>query len=273
MFVTIRRPAYPLNRYIEQLVYYTDYYPAYTAVYMLPEGKVELLIPLDDGARTFYTGSGFTQAVTVRKAIVCGMQQKPVYTRADHGATMVAVKFTSGGSFPFVQQPVVEVNNLFVDAEQVFGRSILFLREQLAELAEPEAILRRLEQYLFDCFDPLDGEQKMIDFTLRRLMNWREPAVVQTIAAEVGYSHKQFIHLFKKHVGLTPKLFQRVTRFNQALQQMHTAEEPNWFDVSYRYGYYDQAHFINEFKRFSTITPESYLLQREQYPNFVPLYG
>lgn len=270
MFVHVRQPKPPLDQYVGQLVYYTDYDPDYKGVFMLPNGTVELLIPLDEMSRTFYVGASYDDLISCRRAILTGMQKRPVYTQSDSGATMVAVSFKGGRSFPFLHLPLVEFNNLYVEAEQIFGRSILFLREQLGQQSEPDKILTLVEQYLLARFRPMTYEARLIDHTLTQLMQQTIP--LETIAAEVGYSHKQLIHIFKKHVGPTPKTYQRIFRFNHALQQMHAAEQIDWTDLSYSGGFYDQAHFINEFKKFAGITPESYLQRREAYPHFVPVY-
>jgi AraC-like DNA-binding protein len=86
----------------------------------------------------------------------------------------------------------------------------------------------------------------------------------------LGLSHKHFISEFRREVGLTPKLFCRVRRFQQVLAQIHSRACVSWTDVAYNCGYFDQAHFINDFRLFAGVNPSTYL--REQLdgaPNFI----
>ncbi len=84
-------------------------------------------------------------------------------------------------------------------------------------------------------------------------------------------SHKHFIAQFRRHVGLTPKLFCRIRRFQQVLTQVASRRTVEWADVAYSCGYYDQAHFVHDFQRFSGLNPSTYLSERPEYPNFVPV--
>ena len=93
-----------------------------------------------------------------------------------------------------------------------------------------------------------------------------------TISQHSGYSNKHFIQIFKKHVGLTPKSYQRIVRFNKVLQEIEKYKKIDWLKISLDCGYYDQAHFINEFKTFSGINPSEYLQQRGEYLNYIPIF-
>jgi AraC-like DNA-binding protein len=93
---------------------------------------------------------------------------------------------------------------------------------------------------------------------------------VRQVANSLGVSHKHFIELFRREVGLTPKRFCRVRRFQQTLVEIKTHRVVDWAEVASGAGYYDQAHFVNDFKAFSGITPSNYLARRYGEANFVP---
>ena len=82
------------------------------------------------------------------------------------------------------------------------------------------------------------------------------------VAEQSGLSQRRFIEVFRNAVGLTPKLFCRVRRFREALRQVDSGRPVIWSDVALSCGYYDQAHFIHDFRAFSGINPTSYLEQR-----------
>jgi AraC-like DNA-binding protein len=83
-------------------------------------------------------------------------------------------------------------------------------------------------------------------------------------------SHKQFIEQFRREVGLTPKLFCRIRRFQEVLGLIHSQKTVNWADVACSCGYFDQAHFVNDFLAFAGLNPSAYLDRRlEEDQNFV----
>lgn len=269
MYLKTYIPAPPLDQHIDLFTYYKQYDPDYSATRILPDGSVELLIVLDDIQRVFHGSNQRTFAC--RKAIVSGVQLEPV--RADAaGYSLFAIKFKAGGSYPFLHLPLLELNNLYIDAEQLFGSSILRLREQLLELDEPEKMFLLVEKFLLDRFVHSQQQQRAMDVAVAHLKQSGQSTSLKQMAEQLGYSHKQFIHIFKQHVGVSPKYYQRIARFNRVLEEVDARQSVEWTQIAYACDFYDQSHLSNDFKFFSGISPKEYLAQRGEYPNFVPIY-
>ncbi len=96
-------------------------------------------------------------------------------------------------------------------------------------------------------------------------------ATVESAAREAEVSLKRFIALFAEEVGMTPKRYLRVARFQRVIASVHRAPDVDWMEVVERNGYYDQPHFIREFKEFSGLTPSDYFRRRGPYLQHVPL--
>ena len=87
---------------------------------------------------------------------------------------------------------------------------------------------------------------------------------VQEIARHLGLSQRRFIEVFKAEVGLTPKLFTRIGRFQRARKLIHDHASPDWAGIALELGYFDQSHFIREFQEFAGLTPTDYLDRQQQ---------
>jgi AraC-like DNA-binding protein len=96
-------------------------------------------------------------------------------------------------------------------------------------------------------------------------------APVGVVVDRTGLSHRRFLGLFTEQVGLTPKRFCRVRRFQRVLQHLHAGGRAHWTEVALSCGYYDQAHFIKEFELFSGINPSTYRRSQIVHVNHVPL--
>jgi AraC-like DNA-binding protein len=92
-------------------------------------------------------------------------------------------------------------------------------------------------------------------------MNQPVPTV-RDIANYLALSQRRFIQVFKAEVGLTPKLFSRIRRFQQTRSIIQQNPSPNWAGLALDLGYFDQSHLIREFLEFSGLSPTEYLNRR-----------
>jgi AraC-like DNA-binding protein len=79
------------------------------------------------------------------------------------------------------------------------------------------------------------------------------------LAAEIGWSRKRLIALFRDQVGQTPKTVARILRFNRVVRLLTADTAMGWAELAYDAGYYDQAHFNRDFRDFAGCTPSEYL--------------
>jgi len=111
-----------------------------------------------------------------------------------------------------------------------------------------------------------------VGFALTLFGNMDRVRTIAEVTDQIGLSPRRFIQLFSGQVGLTPKLFCRVRRFQQVLKLIHTAGDFDWVDIAANCGYFDQAHFIHDFKAFSGINPTTYAASKTEHLNHVPIF-
>jgi methylphosphotriester-DNA--protein-cysteine methyltransferase len=89
--------------------------------------------------------------------------------------------------------------------------------------------------------------------------------IVREAAKYLGLSQRRLIQVFKAEVGITPKLFSRIQRFQQTRTSIQQNPSPNWPALALDFGYFDQSHLIREFHEFSGLSPTEYL-NRQKSP-------
>ncbi len=96
---------------------------------------------------------------------------------------------------------------------------------------------------------------------------------LREVVQKTRLSQRRFIEVFAREVGMSPKLFCRVRRFQQALELVRGVVRPNWAQFAAETGFFDQSHLIHDFEHFSGLSPTAYLHQRSQrvMQNHVPL--
>lgn len=271
MLLKIHTPSSPLCNYIETFTFYEGLNLGYTIERLLPDGTVNLIIELDNIPKYTFDNHSLEKKEKYTGAWLSGMQKEYISIGSPPESSMFVIQFQPGGIYPFINFPVAELNNLVVDAELIFGEDVIMLRDQLLEAPTPEEKFCRTEQWLRDHLCESSFSEQVMNFAVQQICQNPSLDSIELISLKTGYSQKQFIQLFKKYVGLTPKYFQRVQRFNKVLQEVESRNEINWSALSHDCGFYDQAHFIREFKKFSGFNPTDFLHEKGEYINYVPI--
>jgi AraC-like DNA-binding protein len=265
------RPKGPLARCVEFFWFYDGLFPAHSMERVLPQGAFELVIDLRDVPRKLFTNSELTEWRDYRGAWLSGAQSKFIVIDVLPASSMIGVHFRPGGAAPFLDFPATELTDRVEEIDRIWGRSGFELREQLLDAETPAVKFAILEQFLLQRLQTNLSENRAIDFLLDRFVAQPSTASISKAARALGESHKHLIEGFCKRVGLPPKRFCRIQRFQQALREIETRAALNWSDLAVDAGYYDQAHFINDFQAFSGQNPSRYLMDRGEYLNYVPV--
>jgi len=176
----------------------------------------------------------------------------------------MGVLFKPGGAYPFLDRPADKLQNLNVPLEALWKSEAHDLRDRLLEGKTPGSRFRILEQSLLShVYAPLE-RHPAVTFALRAFQAVPQNRTIAEVATKTGLSQKWFIESFRAQVGLTPKLYCRLRRFLTALTLMGRRKELDWAGLALTCGYFDQAHFIRDFREFSDICPTKYVADRAE---------
>jgi AraC-like DNA-binding protein len=264
------RPQPPLADFVDQLWLSCGAPPPHQMERLLPDSTMELVINLHQDRINLYDPDDYRLCGTAPGSIVSGPRSRYfVIDTRDQVATL-GVHFRSGGAFPFFRLPASELADQSVALDALWGRTAAELRERLLASPTPEMKFRTLEACLLEQLSRPLERHPAVGFGMQQLRISGQQSVAQVVD-KAGLSQRRFIQLFDEQVGLAPKLFSRVSRFQQVVRTVHGAPEVDWVSVALDCGYYDQAHFIHDFQAFAGMTPTAYLQQRTQHLNHVPL--
>jgi AraC-like DNA-binding protein len=246
-----------LSRHVDCLWYAARYSAAHSLEKLLPTGAVDLVIRLDDAPIRIFDDRCRCQ-IECGHAVLHGAHSKPCILETKQQSSVVGIHFRPAGAAAFLPQPFGELTNRAVAAEDVWGREIHALRERLLEAASPAAMFRLLEATLLQRLAPPADRLRTILWARDQFVANPTVACVQAVRSYTGYSPKQFSRHFENYVGLTPKLFCRVLRFQAVLEQIAARRHVSWATVALDCGYFDQPHLIRDFREFSGISPSEY---------------
>lgn len=130
---------------------------------------------------------------------------------------------------------------------------------ELAELPSWDARFDRLEAFLRARLYDAPAEDPIVSWTLRQLARSDGQANLRALVAELGYSHKHVIARFHDQVGVPPKLWARLLRFERLRKELAGRKPRSWAELAVTCGYYDQAHLARDVRQFSGETPGALL--------------
>lgn len=258
MLFAAYKPASALSGLIENFWIYEGYASPHLKERIFPSGTFELVFNLRDDELRIYDDTYIARCTRFSGAIVSGPYSGFFVTDAAEEASVMGVHFKPGGAFPFLGLSADELANTHVDLSDVWGRYAGEVRERLSLAHSARSRFRLLESILLSRLPPVE-HHPAVSLALHGLHFDRSRAVVRKLARQAGLSDRRFIDVFRFEVGVNPKLFNRILRFQHVLAEVHRIPEPHWGQLALEQGYFDQSHLIRDFIAFSGLSPADYL--------------
>ena len=214
---------------------------------MLPTGTMELVINLREDTLRVYDRHNHGQFQSFRGSLLCGAHSEFFVIDTACQAAIMGVHFKPGGAFPFLQLPACELHNTHVSLDTLWGTKANDLRGQLLDAKTPETRFRILEQFLLAQASQSLALHPAVAWALKELQCVPHTQPLSDLAEQIGFSPRRFIQVFREEVGLTPKLFCRIQRFQEVVRRIGRGQRIDWVEVALACGYFDQAHFIHDF--------------------------
>jgi AraC-like DNA-binding protein len=264
-----RVPRPPLDSFVESIwVYHVDPIP-HGLERILPSGAAQLIVNLKEDQTRLYDPDSPERCVTTSGSVLSGVQSRFQVIDTAEQEYVAGVAFKAGGTVPFMRVPAHETSEADIPLDALWGRRrTATLREQLLEAHGIDAKLDVLEAALLEMWTP-PGQHPAVSFALSVFDRAPTTTKMAAVSDAIGLSAKRFIERFKIEVGLTPKRYCRIRRFQRAVALVNHGRHVDWSQVALDCGYFDQAHFINDFRSFAGLTPTGYLAARTSFQNHV----
>ena len=239
---------------------------------VLPTGTMHLVMRLSPAPLVLFDDASGARSRAVGHSVIGGARSSFYVRSVAEPAHSVGVQLRPGAAAALLGAPASELAETHTPLDEVWGSRAAIARERLANAGSLEAQL--------DLFEALLVTQ-LVQGTKRRsaeihpavaeaLVQFEAGAPVAEAVRRSGYSHRTFLTLFQRSVGLSPKVFCRIRRFQHALDRL-TRERPRLVDLAADAGYADQAHLTREFTAFAGISPAEHRALAPVTSNHVPI--
>lgn len=199
--------------------------------------------------------------VTLKKSSVFGQKTKPVNYYYSPGTTeSFGIKVNPEGMPLFLNENQKELKNLRVEFDGLEDPELKELEEKVLEQPSVAGKIKAVEDFVVQRVARLNSDENYLLFT----------AIVEYIKAKKGevrfnqltrhfnLHYKKIERLFQHYLGVTPKTYIRIIRFNATIYLHKCSNNLNFTQLGNEAGFFDQSHFIREFKTFSNLTPKDF---------------
>lgn len=265
-------PKSPLNQFVECFIYHEAFNPPHSVDRFLPDGNVEIIIDLDDIPKFIYDNDSLKEIQSCQRVWASGVRTEPISIHSGKDSTgMLIIAFKRGMAYPFFPFPMQEISDAVVDADLIWGNDFALLRERILENKNSVRKFEIVEDFLLGNYLSKLILNPCVEYALNKIIHQPNQISMQKLNNKIGYSQKHFIKLFKDQIGIAPKSYLKIMRFQKAISDIEAQKEIDWAWLSHDCGFYDQAHFINDFKAFSGFTPEEYEKRKGDFLNYIPV--
>ena len=224
---------------------------------VFPGGDMEIIFNLGEGIWQSSINDVFC---TTPQVELWGKLTQPLDIKSVGKNTMLGIKFYPHSAAYFLNDEAREFNNQVSDLKDLLGASVRILHSKLREVQQLEKRIELIEDFLLSRL--ASKEKRMDNITMigrvvKEMQKTDTPDYIDAIAVRYNISSRYLGKLFLQYTGVTPKLYNKINRFQQSLQLV-TENKLSLTSIAYECGYFDQSHFIRDFKFFTGFTPSAY---------------
>ena len=231
---------------------------------VLPSGRPQILFGLAEATHLHEDEEG--QVLRTGPRIVEGPRTRPIRIGTRQQRRVLGVTLRPGGLAALLHRPAPEFRDRIVDLDRHVPDADR-MHEAILATDTPAEAFDQVERWLVSHFDPSLAPSRAIEKAIDALEQG-EP--VDDVADATGLSPRRFREHFLRVVGVPPKQWALLCRFQELLRMVRQEQAPDWASLAVACGYYDQAHMIRDFRRFAGLTPGSYSPRDHDDVNHVP---
>lgn len=230
---------------------------------VIPDGFVEIIFHFGDPYRIQLAEEWITQG----RSLLAGQISKYFFLENSGAANILGVKLKPTALTHLYAVPLHLFTDKVVNLSDVQQLQMHILEKKIHSSDSHEERIKIISKYFKELPSFTNYKISAIDIAVGETFKRNGMATIAELTNAAGVGERQLENLFKKYIGLSPKLFTRIIRFNYIFQ-LAEQKSDNWTSLAHEAAYYDQSHFIRNFKKFSGESPSAYSFDEKNMANF-----
>ena len=225
---------------------------------MHPDGTIELIFHLDE--TPLYHQTTYTKGWQIRPyAFIGGLHRSNYQIKSENNSKVISVKFTPGMGKYFIPCKLDQFTDNVIPITDIWPHAGKKMIDKILLAKTLDQKIKIISNFLFDQKNMTKCSP--IDHAVQMVVQNNGIITLEKLAKAACLSTSQFRKRFKEEVGISPKYFVRIIRINAILKILKKQNTPyKLVDIAYQFKYFDQAHFIRDFKLVTGCTPKTFKL-------------
>lgn len=222
---------------------------------IVPDGCIEMI---------FHYGAVYKQYIENGKSIiqprcfVIGQLTRPLVIEPTGETGIFSIRFHPNGFLPFSTVPIKETENTAVSLEKLFGKDGLEIEKEILNANSTFDRIKLIETFLFNRLTDTENIDRIVKSTVETILTANGQLSVNELSEQLNINRRQLVRKFSSAIGLSPKQLSKTIRLQATLKMLLNKKFTSLTALAYENEYYDQAHFIKDFKELTGYTPKEF---------------
>lgn len=222
---------------------------------IVPDGCMEMIFHYGDLYRQ-YTENG--NSIIQPRCFVIGQLAQPLEIEPTGETGIFSVRFHPNGFLPFATIPIKEMENTAVSLEKLFGKDGQEIEERILDTVSTSERIKRIETFLLNRLTDTETVDRIVRSTVKTILTANGQLSVDELSKQSNINRRQLERKFSSAIGLSPKQLSKTIRLQATLKMLLNKQFTSLTALAYENEYYDQAHFIKDFKELTGFTPKEF---------------
>ncbi|MDP9955090.1 AraC-like DNA-binding protein [Epilithonimonas hungarica] len=222
---------------------------------IVPDGCMEMIFHYGDLYKQYFDNGN---TIIQPRCFVIGQLTRPLEIEPTGETGIFSVRFHPEGFLPFITTPIKEMENTAVPLEKLFGKDGQEIEQQVLNANSTSERIKLIEIFLLNRLIDIETIDRIVRSTVETIITANGQLSVDQLSRLTKVDRRQLLRKFSSAIGLSPKQLSRIIRLQAALKMLLNDKFSNLSNLAYENEYYDQAHFIKEFKEFTGSTPKEF---------------
>lgn len=222
---------------------------------IVPDGCMEMIFHYGDLYKQ-YTENG--NSIIQPKCFVIGQLTRPLEIEPTGKTGVFSVRFHPNGFLPFATIPIKEMENTAVSLEKLFGQGGQEIEQQILTASSTAEKIKLIEFFLLNRLTDNEIIDRIVKSTVETILTANGQLTVEELSKQTNINRRQLERKFSSAIGLSPKQLSKTIRLQATLKMLLNKKFTSLTALAYENEYYDQAHFIKDFKDLTGFTPKEF---------------
>lgn len=222
---------------------------------IIPDGTMKLIFHYGDTYKHYLNEK---ESVILPKCFLIGQLTRPYIVEPTGVTGSFVVRFQPNGFFPFANINIKEIQNTAVPFDKLFGKSGDKIEKQILSANSTSERIEFIETFLLKRLIDNKAVDSIVKSTIETIFETNGQFSVNELSKQNKINRRQLTRKFSSTIGLSPKQLSKTIRIQNTLKTLITKDVKSLTDLAYENQYFDQAHFIKDFKEFTGLTPKEF---------------